>query len=82
MSFAMMFTSSLTLARSTGSEGGGNRGVVSGKYSSRNSRMAMDCRMMMGDEPSAGVIVNVGTVAHGFVAVYSAENCSFIGSEM
>lgn len=66
----MMFTSSLTLALSTGSSGS-SLGVF-GKYSSRNSRIGMDCRMTMGgDEDEDEVRVRVGTEAEGLVSVYS-----------
>jgi len=66
----MILTSSLTLALSTGFSGR-SLGVF-GKYSSKNSRIGMDCLMTMGAEPE-DVTVRVGTEAEGLVSVYSGE---------
>jgi len=59
-----MLTSSLTFARFVGSSFGGRSCVVFGKYSSRNSRIAIDCRIIIGS-PDEGVMVRVGTLADG-----------------
>lgn len=47
-----------------GSDCGGRRGGLSGKYSSRNSRMAIDWRMMT-SSPVGEVNDRVGTLADG-----------------
>lgn len=78
MSFEIMFTSSRTCARPMGSFAGGSRGTLSGKYSSKNSRIAMDCRMRI-SWPALSVKESVGTLADGlYVLVYEVADCSFL----
>lgn len=60
----MMFTSSLTRALPIILSGGGRRRGVSGKYSSKNSRIAIDC-LIMTVSPEKVVNDRVGTLALG-----------------
>lgn len=69
----MILTSSLTHARPIISVGGGSKGREDGKYSSRNSRMEMDCRIIIGLEKVEEVTVRVGTLADGLSDVYVGE---------
>ncbi len=71
----MMLTNSLTFARFIGSEGEGSRCGVSGKYSSRNSRIGIDCRITT-CSPEVVVTLRVGTLADGLWDVYVGADCS------
>lgn len=72
MSQLIMLTSSLTFARAKGLVIGGKRVSFSGKCSSENSIMAMDCVIMVSC-PSLLVKMRVGTLAEGFWWVYDSE---------